>query len=81
MKCTAICSYNDVIVLIVLKSKATIWIATHYMCNHTMIAAVIIILIAFQYNKIVKWTEDIWTEDFWSTDDVVCTSTIAKLAS
>ena len=28
----------------------------------------LLLLIAFQYNRIVKWTEDVWTEGFWSTD-------------
>ena len=29
--------------------------------------------ITFQYNKIVKRTEDVWVEDLWSTDSLPAT--------
>ena len=34
---------------------------------------ILLLLISFQYNRIVKWTEDVWTEDFWSTDSLLAT--------
>ena len=33
---------------------------------------IIIVIIAFQYNRIVKRTEDIWTGDFWREVLTVC---------
>ena len=37
----------------------------------------IIINYTFQYNKIIKWIEDVWNEDFWSTDGLPATCATA----
>ena len=40
---------------------------------HVYPQIIIIVIIAFRYNRIVKRTEDIWTGDFWSTDGLPAT--------
>ena len=43
----------------------------------------ILLLIAFQYDRMGKWTEDIWTVDFWSTHNLpaTCTYTLYRYSN